>query len=367
MVLNCLNPYIWLKTLNMDLKEIVDQFLINQVVLDISPFGNGHINSTYKVTSKENQEYILQKLNTQVFTNPHNIVNNHIKLQESICSDDLNIPSLIKTNQNQYLYFDNDNSAWRMMDFIKDSYSIEVVQDNNQAYEAGKGFGWFLKSCSNLNSINFTEAIKDFHSLIWRTNQLNDAIESDRAKRLKDSKYIIDFYKQREGDLLEIEELLKANKVPWRVVHNDTKINNLLFRDEKAVAVIDLDTVGPGVVLFDYGDAIRTITNTAAEDEKDLCKVDFNISAYESFTKGYLEQSKSVLNVQEKDLLLYASFYMTFIMGIRFLADYLNGDIYYKTKYDNHNLDRCLVQKTLIEKMESRQNEMRKILEKYAI
>ncbi len=351
----------------MYLKQIVANFVVNQDIINVQPFGNGHINSTYKVNTNDGEKFILQKINTQVFTNAQNIIDNHIQIQESIISKELEIPHLIKTTQDQYLFIDSSSNAWRMMNFIKDSYSVELVKSKEQAYEAGKGFGWFLKSCSRVNSKNLHEAIKDFHSLSLRVNQLNSAIRNNKANRVEEASELIDFYKQREEQLLLIEADLIKNKIPKRVVHNDTKINNLLFRNEKAVAVIDLDTVGPGVVLFDYGDAIRTITNTAAEDEKNLNQVDFNMVNFESFTKGYLEEAKSVLTVKEKDLLYYAPFYMAYIMGVRFLADYLNGDVYYKTKYADHNLVRSLVQKTLIEKMEQKQSEMKTILKKYII
>jgi len=352
----------------MDLKEVVKQFISDKNITSISPFGNGHINSTYKVVLDDSEKaFILQKINTNVFSNPQNIISNHIHIQEAISSKELEIPKLINTKQNRYLFLDENQDAWRMMNFIKDSYSVEVVENNNQAYEAGRGFGWFLKACSHFNSSNFHEAIKDFHSLSLRVNQLNEAIKNNKAQRYNHTKELISFYKQRESNLLEIESSLKKDKIPLHVVHNDTKINNLLFRNKKAAAVIDLDTVGPGVVLFDYGDAIRTITNTAAEDEKDLSKIDFNIASFESFTKGYLEQTKSVLCLKEKNLFFYAPFYMTFIIGIRFLADYLNGDIYYKTDYSEHNFVRSTTQKTLIERMESKSQSIKQILERYTI
>jgi thiamine kinase-like enzyme len=352
----------------MDLIEVSKNFLTDKKIKSCAPFGNGHINSTYKVVLENDiQEYILQKINTNVFTNPKNIIHNHTHLQEAIISHELEIPHLVKTNQNKYLFFDKNQEVWRMMNFIQDSYSIEVVENSDQAYEAGRGFGWFLKACSHLNSMNFHEAIKDFHSLSLRINQLNEAIRNAKDKRLKNANELISFYKQREANLLEIESSLIKDKIPLRLVHNDTKINNLLFRNKKAAAVIDLDTVGPGFVLFDYGDAIRTITNTAAEDEKDLNKIEFNVASFESFTKGYLEQTKSVLTLKEKSLLFYAPFYMTFIIGIRFLADYLNGDIYYKTEYSEHNLVRSSTQKTLIERMENRSVEIKQILERYTI
>ncbi|MBU8891237.1 MAG: aminoglycoside phosphotransferase family protein [Bacteroidales bacterium] len=354
----------------MELKEIVKHFISGNTIKDIRIFGNGHINTTYKVTFENiRDEYILQKINTKVFENPQIIIQNHLKLQEHLLSakSDIEIPHLESIGINQFLYKDDDKNQWRMMNFIKDSYSVEVVENENQSYEAGKGFGWFLKACSIINSSELHEAIKDFHSLSFRINQLHKAIEYDLVNRVSKAGQLISFYKERENGLLEIESSFQKNKIPLRVVHNDTKINNLLFRNERAVAVIDLDTVGPGVVVFDYGDAIRTITNTAAEDEKDLNKVNFDIKMFESFTKGYLENARSILNVKEKDLFLHAPFYMTFIMGIRFLTDYINGDIYYKTEYAEHNFVRTSVQKRLVEQIETNKDIIKQIIERYTI
>jgi thiamine kinase-like enzyme len=351
----------------MKLNQIVNQFFPTSVILDISPFGNGHINSTYKVEFKNSDCYILQKINTTVFLNPTDLINNHLKILEHLNDkqNEIEIPELIKASGNSYLYFDEDGEAWRMMNFIKDSYSVEVLDKKEQAFEAGLGFGWFLQICSGLDSSEFIEAIPDFHKLSFRVNQLNDSIKNDKVNRYNRVKNIVEFYKKREKELLEIEKLISNSEIPVRVVHNDTKINNLLFKDEKAIAVIDLDTVGPGSVLYDFGDAIRTLTNTAAEDEKNLELVGFNLEAFEEFTKAYLLQTESILNMKEKELLHKAPFLMTYIIGIRFLSDYLNGDVYYKTNYDNHNLDRSLVQKSLIEQMELAQDNMIEIIEKY--
>lgn len=349
----------------MDLKDIAGNFILVNDIKSIDPYGNGHINSTYKVSlvNSENQ-YILQKINTQVFKYPEQIIKNHFKLQQFLETDtrDLKIPHLIHTKQDRFLFIDNESNAWRLMNFFKDSYSIEVVENENQASEAGRGFGWFLNQFAKIDSSVFFEAIKDFHSLSFRINQFNDAIEKNRAGRLIEIKDIVDFYKGEATELIEIEKLIKSGEIPERVVHNDTKINNLLFKDEKAVAVIDLDTAGKGTVLYDFGDAIRTISNTAAEDEKDLNKVDFNIKMFQAFTRGYLNQTKNLLTGKELDLLYIAPKYMTFIMGIRFLTDYLNGDVYYKIAYEKHNLKRSLVQKKLIEQMQKSKDKMRIII-----
>ena len=357
-----------IKIVKMDLKDIINQFFSNKPLKEVKPFGNGHINSTYKLAfENEPQEYILQKINTNVFTKPQQIVLNHQKLQEFIYSgkNEIEIPQLVSTLAGSMLYIDNDQGVWRMMNFIDKSYSVEVIENETQAYEAGNGFGWFAKVCSKLNPSDFHEAIKDFHRLSFRLGQLNDAIKLDKANRCESVKYLIEFYKFREKALLEIENLIDNKEIPIRVVHNDTKINNLLFRDKKAVAVIDLDTVGPGVIFYDYGDSIRTIANTAAEDEKNIDLVDFNLKAFESFTKGYLQHTGSILNPKEKELLYRAPILMTYIMGIRFLTDYLNGDVYYKTEYSNHNLVRSLVQKRFIELMEMNKSKIELIIKKY--
>lgn len=351
----------------MEFKEILYNFFPDKKLKGVLPFGNGHINTTFKVVFKNHpQEYILQKINTSVFKSPDDLIQNHIKVQEHIVNStsDIDIPQLYSTSKNQFLLKDEESNVWRLTNFIEDSYSIDVLENENQALEAGRGFGWFVKSCLGLNPTDFREAIKDFHRLSFRIAQLDESIDFDKTKRFTSVKYLVDFYKKRENALMEIEKLIDNHEIPLRVVHNDTKINNLLFRNEKAVAVIDLDTVGPGVVFYDYGDAFRTIANSAAEDEKNSDIVNLNLKAFESFTKGYLQQVAPSLNEKEKELLYRAPILMTYIMGIRFLADYLNGDIYYKTAYPDHNLTRSLVQKRFIELMEQNEDQMKLIIYK---
>ncbi|MCB2196602.1 MAG: aminoglycoside phosphotransferase family protein [Bacteroidetes bacterium] len=346
----------------MDLLHIANKFFYESEIQDIKPLGNGHIHSTYEVVFQNDSAYILQKINTQVFTDPEKIIQNHLKVQQSIHSDQFEIPHLVKTRTGDYLYIDSKNNYWRMMHFIQDSYTVEVVRGNKQAYEAGRGFGWFLKVCSGLDVSNFHEAIKDFHSLHFRLNQFKQSITNDSVKRKSAVLELLDFYKTWALKLKAVEEIIQNKEIPIRVTHNDTKINNLLFRNKNAIAVIDLDTVGPGSVIYDYGDALRTICNTKAEDEQNIESVDFNVEFFEHFTKGYLEQTANILTKREKEILHLAPFYMTYMQGIRFLTDYLNGDTYFKTKYSDHNLVRSLVQKRLIEKMEENQKQIKSIL-----
>lgn len=331
----------------------------------VKPYGNGHINDTYIVEfPKRDLEYILQRINTSVFVEPKILINNHLKIQPELknSGSSIKIAELIPNITNEFLFTDKLGGAWRTTSFIKDSYSIDLVEDEWQAYQSGLAFGWFVHASKNIQPTDLKEPIKDFHRLSFRLKQLNNAIADNKAERLDKVIPIICFYKEREESLSKIETLIDKGDIPLRVVHNDTKINNILFRDNKVVAVIDLDTVGPGSILYDYGDALRTTANTAAEDEKKLEKVSFNLNSFKYFTQGYLSQVKSILTIKEKNNLYKAPILMTYIMGIRFLADYLNGDVYYKTTYDQHNLDRCNVQKKLIESMESHEDVMKRII-----
>ncbi len=347
------------------LKKIVAEFFPGKVVAEVAPYGNGHINDTYKVEFKgDAAPCILQKINVAVFTNPDGLVDNHIKITRFLEGEDsdLEIPSLCPLTSGGFLHIDDSKGVWRMMNFIQDSYSIGIVKEEWQASQAGNGYGWFAKSCARLNASDFVEAIKDFHRLSFRVWQLDQAIEGDKAGRLSSISDVVDFYKARQEKLMVIERMVDAGDIPLRVVHNDTKIDNLLFRGKKACAVIDLDTVGPGILYYDFGDSIRTISNTAAEDEKDLSKVEFNAIAYREFARGYLEQVKSITTPGETGNYYLAPVLMTYIMGIRFLADYLNGDVYYKTGYPEHNLVRSLVQRRLIECMEEKESYMKEVI-----
>ena len=349
----------------MILKQIIAMFFPGESVLKVLPYGNGHINDTYKVEFEgDSASWILQKINVAVFTNPQGLVDNHIKIQHLLETDrsDLEIPSLCPLAKGGYLHTDESKGVWRMMNFIPDSYSIGIVKEEWQASQGGFGYGWFAKSCASLDAADFVEAIKDFHRLSFRVWQLDEAVRGDKAGRLSGIRELVDFYKARQDKLMLIEHMVDAGEIPLRVVHNDTKIDNLLFRGEKACAVIDLDTVGPGILYYDFGDSIRTISNTAAEDEKDLDRVSFNARAYRAFARGYLSQVKSITTPGEAGYYYLAPVLMTYIMGIRFLADYLNGDVYYKTGYPDHNLVRSSVQRKLIECMEAQEDFMKEVI-----
>jgi hypothetical protein len=347
------------------LQSIVDAFFPGKVVAEIKPYGKGHINNTYKVALKDIDEtWILQQINADVFHQPHEMAKTHIQLQRVFdeSAAPISIARLIPTHQGENLFTDPRGGVWRMTTFIPKSYSIDVITEDWQAWEAGNAFGWFAKVCSPLNHKDFSDPIKDFHRLSYRLQQLHDAIEHDKANRLRSIEDFVKFYLERADKLLTIDNLADEGKIPIRIVHNDTKINNLLFREKSAVAIIDLDTTGPGLLYYDYGDAIRTGANTAEEDERDPVRVGFNLNAFKAFTRGYIARVKPILTPREAEHLCLAPILMTYIMGIRFLADFLNGDCYYKINFPDHNLIRSIVQKTLIECMEKKTTEMKSII-----
>lgn len=347
--------------------NIINNYYFPESLCSYSLLGNGNINDTYKIEFKDRSDkYVLQKVNASVFKDPFSIADTHSLLLSNIDkierSESYSLANLIPNIYGKNLTIDGSGDFWRLTSFIEDSYAISSVTNGWQALEAGRAYGWFLKYCSDFDSSNFKEAIKDFHKLSFRIEQFKNAINNNIAGRKESVEDIISFYLSREEQLMQIEILAKSGDIPIRVVHNDTKIDNLLFIHKKAVAVIDLDTVGPGLVFYDYGDALRTGANSTKEDERDLDKVDFNIEYFYEFTNGYLSNTAHILTKYELEYLHISPILMTYIMGIRFLTDYLNGDVYYRIESEDHNLVRTKVQKRLIESIESKQSMLKQII-----
>ena len=250
------------------------------------------------------------------------------------------------------------------MSFIEDSKSYDVVPNEQIALEGGKAYGKFIKILSDFPANDLKETIPQFHDIDFRLRNFENVIDTDIAGRVKETQTEIDFIRQRASQMYQILQLGIAGKIPLRVTHNDTKINNVLFNPEdKAIAVIDLDTVMPGYVHYDFGDAIRTFTNTANEDEADLSKVSINMAYFKAFARGFLSETREILSPDEKNHLAFSALLMTYIIGLRFLTDYLNGDTYFKTAYPEHNLVRARNQFKLLENMETRYDEMKRFIE----
>jgi Ser/Thr protein kinase RdoA (MazF antagonist) len=266
---------------------------------------------------------------------------------------------LIGTRDGKLWHQTQDGNYWRLFNYIPDSQSYDLAPSNDFATEAGKAYGWFIRTLSNLNEPPLFDVIPGFHSLGLRISQLKLAVEENKADRIKLCKQELDFYLSRCEEMIAFDNLIGTSEIPLRVTHNDTKINNVLFNSKgKAISVIDLDTIMPGVVHYDFGDAIRTIAAKALEDETKLELVGINIDLYKAFAEGFLNEIGNSLTTKELEYLPKAPRMLAFIMGIRFLADYLRGDTYYKVKHAKHNIQRARNQMALVQDMERKFNLM---------
>lgn len=334
----------------------------------------GHINDTFAVDTPEGR-FVLQRINRFVFPSPEDIMENITGVTEFLRKKitrqggdpDREILSVRKTVDGKSFFRDEAGEYWRCTIFISGATAYEIPSDTNMLREAGRAFGTFQSMLSDYPADTLHEIIPNFHNTPERFRQLREAMEKDAADRKKDVGPELAFAVQREKSCGLLMELLAEGKLPLRVTHNDTKMSNVLIDDAtgKAVCAIDLDTVMPGLTAFDFGDSIRAGATTAAEDETDLSKVNFDLSLFEAYTQGFLSAAGGALTQEELKTLPDGAVLMTFEVGIRFLADYLNGDVYFRTAYPTHNLDRARNQFKLVEDMEKNRAAMDEIIKKY--
>ena len=286
-------------------------------------------------------------------------VTNHIRkklIEKNETDIDRKVLNFIKTKDDKRFYFDGEK-YWRLMVFISDSYTYQAVTPE-YSYTAGLAFGEFQSMLSDIEE-TLGETIPSFHNIELRLSQLREAVENDVAGRVKEVKYYLDEIEKRAEVMCRGEQLYREGKLPKRICHCDTKVNNMLFdKDGNVLCVIDLDTVMPSFIFSDFGDFLRSAANTGAEDDKDLNNIDFNMEIFEAFTKGYIEGTKSFLLPIEKENLPYAAKLFPYMQTVRFLADYINGDTYYKIQYPEHNLVRTKAQWRLFECAERKENLM---------
>lgn len=353
-----------------DYKQLIKQFEVDGEVTGVAEWGEGMINSTYRVTIKNSpKQYVLQKINHQVFKDvdllQHNIKNitSHIRrklIEKGETDIDRKVITLIPA-KDQKLYFFDGNSFWRLMILIPGSKTLQAVTPEN-AYMAGKAFGKFQAMLSDIPE-TLGETIPDFHNMEYRLKQFRDAVSQNIAGRLQEVQDLVSEIEKRAEYMCLCERLYREGKIPKRINHCDTKVNNILFDEEgNVLCVIDLDTTMPGFVMSDFGDFMRSAGNLAAEDEKDLAKIGFNMEIFKSYTKGYLEEASGFLTKTETELLPHGAERITYMQVIRFLADYLNGDIYYKIKYPLHNLIRTHAQFKLLLDIETRYESMKQYI-----
>jgi len=360
--------------LSYNLNEISNAFLIKGGVGEVLHYGSGHINDTFHVknTDKGESDYLLQRINHYVFTEVPSLINNiklvtqHIRkkmLGIDGYQPDKGILTLIPTRNNQYYHKDADGNYWRMYYFLKDTLTYDIVETPNQAYEGGKAFGKFQACLSDMDATLLVETIPDFHNIEKRINTLRRVINENPVDRVKELDGQLQFIFEREEAMKTILNLGRTGQLPLRITHNDTKFSNVLLdKHDKAQCVIDLDTVMPGYVAYDFGDAIRSSANTAAEDEADLSKIDVNLDIYKAFTAGFLSETCSFLTPTEISSLTMGALLFPYIMGVRFLTDYIDGDNYYKISAPKHNLQRANAQLQLLRKLEENHNTLNEIV-----
>ena len=350
-----------------NLKEIVLKFNVENEINEVKPLGEGLINDTFKVyvNDCETPKYVLQRINNAIFQDvdllQDNIekVTNHIRkklIEKNETDIDRKVLNFIKTKDDKRFYFDGEK-YWRLMVFISDSYTYQAVTPE-YSYTAGLAFGEFQSMLSDIEE-TLGETIPSFHNIELRLSQLREAVENDVVGRVKEVRYYLDEIEKRAEVMCRGEQLYREGKLPKRICHCDTKVNNMLFdKDGNVLCVMDLDTVMPSFIFSDFGDFLRSAANTGAEDDKDLNNIDFNMEIFEAFTKGYLEGTKSFLLPIEKENLPYAAKLFPYMQTVRFLADYINGDTYYKIQYPEHNLVRTKAQWRLFECAERKENLM---------
>lgn len=353
--------------------EIIDGFPFDGRLTEVEKTSSGLINDTFILTfSNENirRKYVLQHINTNVFRNPDELMSNIIgvsvflKNKISLHGGDPERETLsfLYTRDNLPYFRASDGSCWRSYGYIGNSYTCDKVDSPVMAKRAGQAFARFQTLLNDFRAENLFETIPDFHNTPKRFEALKTAVERNASGRLGDVGEQLDFALSREGDAGVVTELLKSGELPLRVIHNDTKISNVLFDKitNEALCVIDLDTVMPGSLLYDFGDSIRSGAVTSDENETDFSKYGLDLSLYSSYCEGFVGACAGILTEKEAELLPFSVKLMALECGIRFLADYLDGDVYFKTDDPSRNLVRCINQFTLVRDVERNYEEMKR-------
>lgn len=368
---------------NLNLDEVRDkvamQFALEGELKELSVFGNGHINDTLRATCEladgRTKRYIVQRMNDGIFKNPDELMENVMNvtsfLRKKIIAaggdPDRETLNVIPTKDGKNYLTDENGDFWRCYIFIEDATSFDQVEKPEDFYNSAVAFGNFQRLLADYPAATLHETIKNFHNTVSRFTDFKKAVEEDVAGRARDVQKEIQFVLDREADCHVICDALAKGELPLRVTHNDTKLNNIMIdnRIGKGLCVIDLDTVMPGSSLYDYGDSIRFGASTGAEDEQNLDLIWCDLELFEIYTKGYVEGCGGSLTETEIRMMPMGAKLMTLECGMRFLADHLQNDIYYKIHRENHNLDRARTQFKLVADMEAKWNEMNAIVEKY--
>jgi len=357
-------------------KSIVSNFQIKENFIKAEPYGEGHINQTFLVTCDDDGKqklYILQKINNNLFKDVDKLMNNIVlvtefnreKIKSRGGNPDRESLSLVFALDGKPYYYDEQSKGYfRVYKFITDAIAFQRADTPELFYQSAVAFGEFANLLAEFDATKLYEVLPDFHNTVKRFSNFEKALKENKSKRADLAKPEIEFYLSRKDYCSKIVSLLESGKMPTKVTHNDTKLNNVML-DAKTVlpvAVIDLDTIMPGSICYDFGDSIRFGCNPCSEDEPDLTKVNFDLELFRAYTKGYLSALKDSITDIEKENLTWGAILMTYECGMRFLTDYLDGDVYFKTHDAEQNLRRCRTQMKLVLDMEKLLPEMTKIV-----
>jgi len=354
-----------------DVRAVARQFQIHGEFLEASPYGSGHINDTYCAVFDQGGtrvRYIFQRINHNIFKTPVALMENVHRVTAHLAAKVAGQPeanrrvlTLIPARDGKAFYRDAEGSHWRVYVFVEKARTFDAVESAEQAFKAAKAFGQFQKLLADLSAPRLHDTIPDFHHTPRRFAALEKAIAADAAGRAKLAKPEIEFALQHKA----ICSVLLDAKLPERVTHNDTKFNNVMLDDAtgQGICVIDLDTVMPGLALYDFGDMVRTTTSPAKEDERDLSRVTMQFPMFEALARGYLSSAADCLTPAEKTFLPFSGKLITFEIGLRFLTDFLAGDVYFKVHREGHNLDRCRTQFKLVESITRQEEQMNRLVE----
>ena len=354
-----------------DVRAVARHFQIAGEFLEAAPYGNGHINDTYRVVFDQagtTTRYILQRINHNIFKDPAALMENIQRVTAHLArkaggerDSSRRVLTLVPARDGGCYHRDEQGNHWRAYLFIEKAQTFDAVESTQQAFQAAKAFGKFQKLLADLPAPRLNDTIPGFHDTPKRFATLEKAIEADVVNRAKLAQPEIEFVLRHKA----ICSVLLDAKLPERVTHNDTKFNNVMLDDAtgEGICVIDLDTVMPGLVLYDFGDMVRTTTSPVKEDERDLSKVQMQFPMFEALARGYLSSAGEFLTPAEKRFLPFGGKLITFTIGIRFLMDFLSGDTYFKVHREGHNLDRCRTQFKLVESIEQQEAAMNKLVE----
>ena len=355
-----------------NIAEICKGFKVDGDFIEAARFGTGHINDTFKMRTAGNT-YIMQRINTSIFREPEKLMDNFVRVSSHISGKIAAEKAVDPTSRRRYLqvimshknepfFIDADGNFWRCYIYVDEARTYDVLEKSEQAFAAAKAFGAFQNDLADLPG-RLNETIANFHNTPSRFADLKAAARADKCNRLKEVAPELDFIMAREKEYSLLLNELAAGNVFERTTHNDTKLNNVLIDDVtgEGICVIDLDTVMPGLPHYDFGDMVRTGTSPAPEDELDLSKVGMRFEMFEALLRGFLSTAGNFLNAREKELLPFSGKLITLEIGMRFLTDYLSGDVYFKIHREKHNLDRCRTQIKLAQSIEEQFDAMRKL------